>query len=260
MGEEWLEANRKWWDERALLHPQTEMYAHQDLRPDWIVDELGPVDGLDVVHLQCHFGQDTLALADLGAGAVTGLDFSATAIDLARKLAVERGHADRADFVCADVRQAASALGGRRFDLVFTGIGAVCWLPSIAEWAEVVASLLRPGGRLYLADGHPWLWPFDWDGAVAYDYFEGEPVRSEGSGTYADMTLPTVNNVEYGFAHGLGEIVTAVIGAGLRVEYVHEFAETVYPFSAFAVESRPGYWRWPGREVPLLFSLSASAT
>ncbi|HEY8545618.1 MAG TPA: class I SAM-dependent methyltransferase, partial [Acidimicrobiales bacterium] len=155
---DWLVANRLAWDDLARLHASTDLYdlpgvvagttgPGNDLRP-WEDDELGPVDGLDVLHLQCHIGTDTVALARRGARTV-GLDFSADALAVAHRLAEDCGLADRMEWVQADVYQADHVLEGRAFDVVYTGNGSLGWLPDLEPWAEIVHELLKPGGVLY---------------------------------------------------------------------------------------------------------------
>jgi SAM-dependent methyltransferase len=260
MDEDPIEVNRRWWDERVALHMASPSYEQPDVF-DWMLAELGPLAGKNVVHLQCHFGKDTLALLEHGAASVTGLDFSQPAVDAAQEQSVVAGVANRARFVCADVHDSVAAFDGQQFDIVFTGIGALPWFPSVRRWAAVVASLLRPGGFLYLVEIHPVLWPFDMDGTIKFGYLEGEPVRTDEPGSYAVRHAATVNNVEYGWAHGLGEIVTALVDAGLRLDFLHERVEIFYPALDVLVETSDGLWSWPGEgDLPLLFSLKASAT
>jgi SAM-dependent methyltransferase len=200
-GEGWHEANRANWDERTALHLGPG--SGYDLGPlragrgelDAIVrSELGPVAGLRVLHLQCHFGADSLILAQQGVAAVVGLDFSAPAIEAARRLAAELGVSDRARFVEADLYDAPRAIPEPSgFDLVFVTWGALPWLPDVAGWARIVAGFLRPGGRLYLAEGHPTALVFD-DMAGTQDgkpgwfapYFDRKPVVMEDPTDYAD--------------------------------------------------------------------------
>jgi SAM-dependent methyltransferase len=160
---DYLRLNRASWDERAPAHAASPDYAVQRFTddPGFISDVvrfdlplLGDVTGLTGVHLQCHIGTDTISLARLGAS-MTGLDFSAASLEQARAIATQV--ATPVDFVEGDVYAGVDLLGAERFDLVFTGIGALCWLPRIDEWAGVVAGLLRPGGRLFLREGHPML-------------------------------------------------------------------------------------------------------
>ncbi len=186
------------------------------------MDELGPVDGLDLVHLQCHFGLDTLAWARRGAR-VTGLDFSGEAVAAARRVAAEAGL--DAEFVEADVHDARGALGGRSFDIAYTGFGALIWLPDLAGWAELVRDLLRPGGRLYLAEFHPITHVFGWQArTIEHGYFDRGPFRWDDEGTYTDTDegarFEHTASVEW--QHTLGDVLSAVLGAGLVVELFHE--------------------------------------
>ncbi len=191
------DVNRAMWDERAPAHAGSPDYAFERFRADpkflsevvqFDVPLLGDVTGARGVHLQCHIGTDTISLARLGAR-MTGLDFSAEALSHARRLAAETGA--EVDFVQADLYDAPSVLEHDAFDLVYTGIGAICWLPRIDEWARVVETLLAPGGRLFMREGHPMLWTLAdrSDGllVVEHPYFEtGEPLRWEGDETYVE--------------------------------------------------------------------------
>lgn len=226
--EGYLRENLANWDERAQLHAtrsglgyRVQRYVEDRRMLSAVVafdrPRLGDLRGLRVVHLQCHIGTDTISLARLGARA-TGLDFSGEAIRQARRLAAETG--DRAEFVRASVDRAVETLGAGRFDLVYTGIGALCWLPEIAVWARTVAGLLAPGGRLFLRDAHPVLLAVDEerrDGLVlGYPYFERpEPTRWEGEASYTSTDRPLTATVSYEWNHGLGETVQALLDAGL---------------------------------------------
>jgi SAM-dependent methyltransferase len=187
---------------------------------------LGDISGLDVVHLQCHIGTDTLSLARLGAGSVSGLDFSQPALDAAAALAADCG--THINFVCSNVFDAADAFGGQTFDLVFTGIGALCWLPDVAAWAKVVASLLRPGGRLFIREGHPMLWSLsdareDELLVVEYPYFERpEGMDFSDEQTYVEQDGPVTSPDMKSWNHGLGEIMTAVTDAGMVITAFEE--------------------------------------
>ena len=186
---------------------------------------LGDVRGLRGVHLQCHIGTDTLSLARLGAE-MTGLDFSPSALEVARRLAADTSTA--VDYVRADLYDAIDVLGAGRFDLVFTGIGALCWLPSVARWAAVVSGLLRPGGRLFLREGHPMLWSLcdpreDELVVVEYPYFE----REEGTPfsettTYVEHEGELASPETISWNHGLGEITTALMDAGMELTSFEE--------------------------------------
>ena len=226
---------------------------------------LGRLDDLDVAHLQCHIGTDTVSLARLGARSVVGLDFSPAALAAARQLA-QRAGGRHVEFVESDVYDAVAALGPRRFDLVYTGIGAICWLPSITRWAEVVAGLLRPGGRLFIREGHPVLWTMSDprpDGllVIEYPYFESEGTLFTEEGSYAgEGTIAAP--VSVGFNHGLGEIFTAVVGAGLRITGFEEHREVPWnPLGDAMVPSaeHPGEFELAEQRdrMPLTYTLQA---
>lgn len=187
---------------------------------------LGDISGLGVVHLQCHIGTDTLSLARLGAGSVSGLDFSQPALDAAAALAADCG--SQIQLVCSNVYEAVDAFEGQHFDLVFTGIGALCWLPDVARWAKVVASLLRPGGRLFIREGHPMLWSLsdprdDELLVVEYPYFERpEGMAFSDDETYVEQHGPVTSPDMRIWNHGIGEIISAVTGAGMVVTAFEE--------------------------------------
>jgi len=262
--DEWLEANRANWDERVPIHAGGEFYdvasfkeGQERMRP-FEIEEVGDVSGRDLVHLQCHFGIDTLSWARRGAR-VVGLDFSAPAVEEASKLAAELGL--DAEFVRSDVYDARSALGGRDFDVVYTGLGALNWLPDIRRWAGVVAALLRPGGFLYLSEFHPITWVFgDDDLTVANDYFQAEePEVWDEPGTYADLEAETVHNTTYEWNHTLGDVVSAVIEARLVLEFLHEHDYTLFPRWPFLEKSGFDAYRLPegAPRLPLMYSLRA---
>jgi SAM-dependent methyltransferase len=222
-----IEINRAWWDERAPAHAASADYALARFLSDpaflsdvvrFDLPRLGDVGGRRGVHLQCHIGTDTISLARLGAR-MTGLDASPVSVAQARDLATRTVTDVR--FVEADVYRAAEVLGSGTFELVFTGVGALCWLPSVSRWAEVVAALLAPGGRLFIRDGHPMMWALDSrEGQIVteYPYFEtDEPIAESGPGTYVETTETFAHNLTHEWNHGLGEIITALLDAGMAI-------------------------------------------
>jgi SAM-dependent methyltransferase len=227
--DDYRSVNRANWDERAAAHARSPDYAVARFLEDpqfisqvvrFDLPLLGEVLGQRGVHLQCHIGTDTTSLARLGAH-MTGLDFSLPALEEARRLAAATG--TDISFVQADLYDAVDALGGDQFDLVYTGIGALCWLPDIERWAAVVAELLVPGGRLFLREGHPMLWALEDvrpDGllVVQYPYFEREDalVWTDG-GTYVQTDAAFEHNTTYLWNHGLGEVVTALMAHGMQI-------------------------------------------
>jgi SAM-dependent methyltransferase len=232
---DWRTINLANWESRVPVHTGPDGYdlaAFADpayLSPVVRYDQprLGRLDGLDVVHLQCHLGTDTVSLSRLGARSVAGLDFSPSALAAGRALA-ERAHAD-VRFIESDVYEAVAALGAQVCDVVYTGIGAICWLPDIRRWAEVVAGLLRPGGRLFMREGHPVLWAMcdprpDGLLVLEYPYFETEGTTFVEDDTYAGTgVLASPETVI--FNHGLGELFTALTDAGLVVTNLEEHRE-----------------------------------
>jgi SAM-dependent methyltransferase len=226
MSDDYLRINLANWNSRVPHHEiGYGLAAHHDLvhlldvvRFD--LPRLGDIAGLDAVHLQCHIGTDTVSLAKLGA-TMTGLDFSEPALEVARRLSADCGH--EIEYVCSDVHLAVDALGRERFDLVYTGIGALCWLPDVRRWAQVVADLLRPGGRLFIREGHPMLWTLcdpraDQMVVVEYPYFEvegGTPFSEATTYVEHEGALESPDIVH--FNHGMAEIINALWDAGLRL-------------------------------------------
>jgi SAM-dependent methyltransferase len=261
---DWLELNRALWDERVPIHVTGDFYdvegflaGRSSVRP-FELDELGEVTGCSLVHPQCHFGQDTLSWARHGAR-VTGLDFSAPAIEAARSLAEQAGL--EAEFIQANIYDAVAALGGRRFDVVYTGLGALNWLPDIERWASTMASLLATGGRFYLVELHPITEVFAEDSLeVTESYFDPGPHAYDEPGTYADPSAPTKQNRSIEWRHPLGEVVSAIISAGLRLEFLHEHPYTESLRWPFLERDADRIYRMPaGRpELPLMYSLRAT--
>lgn len=230
----YLEVNRANWDERAPAHAASPDYRVDRFieDPEFISDivrfdlpRLGEVRDLRGLHLQCHIGTDTLSLARLGAH-MTGLDLSPASLDHARRLSRRAG--PPVEYVEAEVYEAVAVLGAERFDFVFTGIGALCWLPSVGRWAEVVAKLLVPGGRLFLREAHPMLWALEYERpdsllAVEYPYFErAEPLVFDEPGTYVETAVTFSHNLTNEWNHGLGEIVSALLAAGMELTMLEE--------------------------------------
>ena len=269
---EFRELNRKNWDDRAPAHAASPDYAIERFLadPEFLSDVvrfdaplLGDLTGLDGVHLQCHIGTDTLSLHRLGAR-MTGVDFSPAALVEARSLAERAGAA--IDYVESDVYDAPAALGDRRFDLVFTGIGALCWLPDVRRWAEVVSGLLRPGGRLFIREGHPVLWALDYERedaliALEYPYFEhAQPNVFDEPGTYVATEAEFEHNVTAEWNHGLAEIVQAVLDAGLDVTGLVEHGSV--PWEALRGRMRQiggGEWQLADRPERLPHSYTLQA-
>ena len=260
----WLDANRSNWNDRVAIHVDSAFYGVDR----WLASGEGPdaeeaallgdVNGRSLVHLQCHFGMDTLSWARAGAN-VTGVDFSDAAIAAATDLAARAGLSERARFVVSDVDGAPAALG-ERFDVVYVSLGSLCWLPRIADWADVVAALLAPGGTLLVHDVHPLAFSLDDDGATfAYPYFEEpEPIVVDSASTYTDGAAIS-HSTNYEWNHSLGEIVTALASRSLMVTHLVENPWTRYRAFDDLVEDPPGIFRASGRavQIPLSFTLAA---
>ncbi|WP_111721187.1 bifunctional 2-polyprenyl-6-hydroxyphenol methylase/3-demethylubiquinol 3-O-methyltransferase UbiG [Homoserinimonas sp. OAct 916] len=269
---EYLHLNRANWDERAPAHVASADYsvARFLAEPDFLSGvvrfdrpRLGDIAGLDGVHLQCHIGTDTLSLARLGAQ-MTGLDFSPASLVQARALAEASGAT--IPFVEADVYRAADVLGAERFDLVYTGIGAIMWLPSIERWAHTAAALLKPGGRLFIRDAHPVLMAVDEKRPDAltlrYPYFERpEPLVWEDDGTYVDTDVRIQSTVTHEWNHGLGEMITALLAHGMTLTGLEEHVSVPWEALPGRMErDDDGEWRMledPWR-LPLSFTLQAT--
>ena len=266
-----LRDNQRVWDAWTRIHVASDFYdvagfrsgASGDRLRAYELDEVGDVAGKTLLHLQCHFGLETLSWAKHGA-IPTGVDFSPEAIATARVLSEEVGVP--ATFVESNVYDLPAALDGR-FDIVYTSRGVLGWLPDIAAWARVVAHFVRPGGFFYVTEVHPVAQVFDDQGVTAgelrlrYPYWSHEePITLAVKGSYADPSAPTEGLVEHGWDHSLGEIVTSLIDAGLRIDFVHEFDFVDWPVE-FLVQSPDGKWRLPPGtkgELPLFFSLKAT--
>ena len=263
-------ANLLNWSERVAIHEASRDYdregflrGEKPLAPVELAELAPLVAGRTLLHLQCHFGMDTLNLARLGA-TVTGVDFSHEAIEAARRLSADSGLSGR--FVEANIYDAPDVLD-ERFDVVYTGIGALNWLPDVAAWARLAAGFLRPGGRLYIYEGHPVQAALDWqrdDGllVVAHPYFETrEPVVSDEPTTYTDGP-PLQHTRNYEWNHGIAEVVTAILDAGLQLDFLHEHQEAAWQALPW-FEAVPGSrltWRVPDRRdrLPMMYSLLAT--
>lgn len=259
--EHYFSANQKIWDTRTPLHVASDFYDVQAFidgkssLTEIEVNELGDIRDRDILHLQCHFGMDTLSLARLGAR-VTGVDFSAAAIRQARQLAEQTNL--NADFHCCNVYEVANHVTDT-FDIVFTSYGVLGWLPDLRSWARIVTDRLRPGGFLYLLEFHPHYSQLDDNGNVAYQYFHSTvPDEDLNTVTYADRAehepLP-----DYWWNHTLGDVINALIEAGLNLHWFREFPFSTYRLSEAMEEQQPGRWVFPGvrGQIPYEYSIRA---
>lgn len=272
---DWLDDNRANWDERVPVHVASTFYDRARLREGGSVldpiaragvERLFPdgLDGVRVLHLQCHFGSDTLSLVNAGATAV-GLDFSEPAVVEARRMADELGVADRTRFVQANVYDARHALPEpESFDLVFTTWGTIGWLPDVAEWARIIEWFLAPGGRLFFADGHPAAFVFDGDGGpdgmpqFAYSYAAGGPEVIDDPSDYADPDARIQHARTWEWMHPLDEVLGALRDAGLRIDSFTEHYEVPWQIFPVTVPKGDGMYGWPDRRwLPLSYEVVA---
>jgi SAM-dependent methyltransferase len=264
--EEYLQANRALWDAWTPFHTRSAFYDVEGFKAGASrlkpleIEEVGDVAGQSLLHLQCHFGLDTLSWARRGAK-VTGADFSEEAISQARSLSAELGIEAR--FVRANLYDLPDVITGP-FDIVFTSYGVIEWLPDLRRWAEVIAHFLRPGGTFYIAEFHPFrvLLEESEEGElkIRYPYFHTpEPLVLETQGSYADPSAP-VRVPEYSWCHSLSDVVNAVIGAGLMLTFLHEFPYCYRRSLSCMEQGEDGRWHLPGANasLPLLFSLKAT--
>ena len=264
MLDEQLQVNRTNWNERTPVHAASEFYDVEGFKAGRMTlhdverREVGDVSGKTLLHLQCHFGMDTMSWSRLGARA-TGVDLSDAAIELARSLCREVNLDTR--FICSNVYDLPGVLD-EQFDVVFTSYGVLCWLPDLDKWASVVASHLKTGGVFYIVDGHPAMNVFEESDAgelrVTYPYFHTEFLWEGGEPSYAGSGI--IESPVYEWHHSLGEIVTALIDAGLRIEFLHEFAFSTYRAYPMMTKGDDGYWRFPesNDSLPQLFSIRAT--
>jgi ubiquinone/menaquinone biosynthesis C-methylase UbiE len=267
--DEYYESNLELWNEWTEIHKHSTTYdlgsfLNGDMRLHSLEkEELGDVSGKSLLHLQCHFGLDTLSWARLGAQ-VTGVDFSDKAITLAQKIAQEMGI--QARFIQSNLFDLPDVLD-EQFDVVFTSYGVLYWLHDLNAWGQMVKRYLKPGGVFYVAEFHPFSQIFeeqeDGQGVrIATPYFpQSLPLRFDVVGSYADPKAKVEHAVEYGWAHSLSGIVNALLSAGLVLEYIHEFPYTVDPsfFRRLLEPGEGGYWRLKvhAESIPLMFSIRA---
>jgi len=261
-----VNANNELWDSWAAAHAQSDFYDVAGFRSGVSslrhieLAELTDVAGKSLLHLQCHFGMDTLSWARLGAK-VTGVDFSEKAIQLARELASELTLDAR--FVRADLT-VVDGLVAQPFDIVFTSYGAICWLSDLDHWAALIHRNLKPGGTFYMAEFHPVVYSLDDDGLQTYPYFASKTPIAEDESSYADGDNQATRKRSYTWPHHLGEVVTALINAGLNLEFLHDFPYSPYDCFPNMRQEEPQKFVFedkvttPPGGLPLTFSLKAN--
>ena len=257
----YIEINKALWDEKTHHHVSSAFYKMDDFLAgasslkDIELALLGDVKGKSVLHLQCHFGQDSLSLARMGAQ-VTGVDFSGEAIKKAEELNRQLGLDAR--FICSDVYELPGKLEAQ-FDVVYTSYGVLGWLPDMKKWAGVVATFLKPGGAFVLVEFHPVVWMFNSEfTGVQYSYFNKEAIVETLTGTYADRNA-AIQKTEIGWNHDLSEVLQNLIDAGLHIATFQEFDYSPYSCFRNAVEISPGKFQINGLEgkIPIVYALKA---
>ena len=275
--DKYLKNNKALWNEITPIHAQSAFYdlegfkkGNSSMLCPVEFEEMGDVNRKSLLHLQCHFGMDTLSWARQGAN-VTGVDFSDKAIDLARSLSKELGI--EAEFICSDIYDLPEKLSGK-FDIVYTSGGVLCWLPDLKRWAEIISHFLKPGGFFYILEGHPFSCVFDdspdaTELKIQYSYFHTpEPTKWEPQCDYTspvkgslkwinDDPDAVVTHGSYEWTHDLGDIINSIISSGLRIEFLHEFPAIFYKCYPFMKQDKDGWWRLEGDKIPLTFSIKA---
>ncbi len=262
--DEYYEANKRRWNELVAIHASSKEYdvkgfldGKTSLHPVEI-NALGNVKGKHLLHLQCHFGLDTISWARLGAKA-TGVDFSETAIELARELTNKVGV--DAQFVCSNIYDL-SKVHHEEYDIVFTSFGVLCWLGDIKAWARVIDHFLKPGGTFLLVEGHPFFWVFDNDHPtelkIKYKYWHSdEPLSYDEEGSYIDQEVKLTNTRGYEWAHTVSDVLNALIQAGLIISKVDEFSHLPWKPCPLAEKKQDGEWHLKGDFLPLSWSVKA---
>lgn len=258
---DYLKINKAAWNDKTDVHIASEFYDNaaflrgkSTLMPIEL-ELLGDVKGKKILHLQCHFGQDTMSLSRMGAKA-TGVDLSDKAVDRARGFAAQLNLDTQ--FACCDVYDAPNHLKGK-FDIVFTSYGTIGWLPDLGKWANVVSHFLKKGGKFVMADFHPVVWMFDNDfREVRYNYFNTETIIEEETGTYADRAAE-VHSKTVSWNHPTSEILNALIGSGLEIKRYDEYDYSPYSCFNHIEEQEKGKFRIAhlGNKIPMVYAILA---
>ncbi len=257
-----FEENKQAWNKRTGIHKDSGFYDLQSFKKGKLslnateLEELGDVKGKSLLHLQCHFGMDTMSWERKGA-VCTGVDMSDAAIDLAKEINVELEL--NTEFICCNVYDLKKHLD-KKFDIVFTSYGTIGWLPDLAAWAEIVSHYLKPGGIFYMVDFHPVLWMMDDNFEhIKYNYFNTEIITEEISGTYTDRLAP-IKSIEHSWNHPFSEIVNALLKNDLQVEQFNEFPYSHYNCFNNMEQAADARWYIKGmdKKMPMMYSIKAS--
>lgn len=260
--QKFFNANKNVWNKKVSFHFKSDFYDVTGFRRgksslQFIeLEELGDVKGKSMLHLQCHFGLDSLSWSRLGAE-VTAVDFSDEAIRTAKGLSAETGI--NAEFICCNIYDLNEVLD-KKFDIVFTSYGVVGWLPDLKRWGEIISHFLKPSGIFYMVEFHPVVWMFnDQFDKLEFSYFKSEePIAETISGTYADKNA-NINETQFSWNHSLGEVISSLVSSGLKLEFLNEFPFSVYDCFSNTVKGTDGRWRIEGLEdiIPLMYSIKA---
>lgn len=260
--ENYIEINKKTWNNKVPFHIDSQFYDMENFLkgknslPEIDITLLEDIKGKSILHLQCHFGQDSLSLARLGAK-VTGIDLSDKAIEKARELNNQL-RLD-ASFICCDVYETLKHLKGK-FDIVYTSYGTIGWLPDLDKWAEVISGALKPNGKFVFVEFHPVLWMFDDNFTkIQYHYHNEQPIIEEYTGTYANKEAEITTNY-IGWNHSLSEVFQALLKNGLQIEHFNEYDYSNYDCFNETVEFEPRKFRIKHLEnrIPMMYSLKCS--
>jgi len=258
---DYKEINKTLWNNKTDVHINSEFYDNKtfiDGRNSLNSIELElleDIKGKSILHLQCHFGQDTISLNRLGAN-VTGIDLSDKAIERAKELAVTTK--SDATFICCDIYDLPKHLD-KEFDLVFTSYGTIGWLPDLDKWAKIVSRFLKPNGKFVFAEFHPVVWMFDDNfSKVEYNYFKDNPIVEIENGTYADLNAPLVQEA-VSWNHSISEVITSLLQNGLEINSMNEFDYSPYNCFNNTVEFEPQKFRIKhlGNKIPMVYSIVA---
>jgi len=257
----YFQTNKDTWNKKVSVHAKSDIYqleafkaGKSSLMP-YEIAALANVSGKTILHLQCHFGQDTLSWSREGA-ICTGVDISDEGIKLAKELNNELNL--DAKFVCCNVLDTSKHIS-ETFDIVFTSYGTIGWLPDLKPWAKMIAERLKSGGIFYMVEFHPILWMFDYDKVkteMKYHYNRNEVIYDEYEGTYADNNSKMISK-EYGWNHGLSEVVNSLIRAGLEIEYLNEHDESPYNVFSDLVKTGNGMYKMKNQLFPMIFEIKA---
>jgi len=258
----YFDTNKATWNEKVKIHAKSDMYDLEAFKNgknslmSYELEALGDVKGKSLLHLQCHFGQDTLSWSRLGAKCV-GVDLSDEGIKLAKEL--NNQIQLEAEFVCCNVLDTSQYVKDT-FDIVFTSYGVIGWLPDLKPWGKMIAERLNKGGTFFIAEFHPIVWMFDYlDGkqVMKYGYMQDEAIYEEYEGTYANTDSKMVSK-EYGWNHGLGEVINALTEAGLHIDYLNEYNESPYDVLPDLIQTENGMFKTKDELYPLIFTLKAT--